>query len=494
MEKSFQERRNFLNTALMAGIGVVVSDSLFSCKETVDIMINRNAPLKLIMDGNDPMLFTYQETSDNNIFEFYGLRDLNGLPTAIQQVAVVDSKERKKASYINFNEKNELESVLIYNGVLFEFKLVSPGRTALTITTPDGDFQLNTLYSPNGRIGVEETIRTSNSPRQNVPIKIKDITPIIHPVSEKKGAKISSGRIEINVTKCGFPGYGDVYVSIYTKDPEQKFLTKVKASRTGKDGVYIADIPQLNIPKPISGDIFSAVASTLDTVCDVVEFLQLPPQISVQYGTMFCAALSSTLTLTVPATAPFLPQIFVGCEVLTTSILAICSSNLVQIVNKGLNAKISETEKVVDFVTKKLNETTKEILVFPEVYGIPKNIIGKYKVFPLNNPIGALSLELSNETFIRKMILNPPSPSNGQSYDVNMEIDCLPSGSSIDVSVVGTDGFSKRDKYSVVQSLPSKTFSIKVPGAKGGVRDKISLTVTIPGGKTVKREASLVFV
>ena len=95
---------------------------------------------------------------------------------------------------------------------------------------------------------------------------------------------------------------------------------------------------------------------------------------------------------------------------------------------------------------------------------------------------------------VKYLELSPSSPSEGQDYTITAGVYCLPVGSTVTISMAGSDGYSDSETFTVSDvSQSSGNFSLAIPGADKGVRDEITVTVTTADGTVITKSASLVF-
>lgn len=109
---------------------------------------------------------------------------------------------------------------------------------------------------------------------------------------------------------------------------------------------------------------------------------------------------------------------------------------------------------------------------------------------PDSGPI-YIDQDVDGEPTIDNFTLSPAYPSAGQSYVATANFHCVPSGSTIVMNIVGTDGYSNTETHSSDDN--SGTVSLYVPGAESGVYDVCTITITTPDGESYSMQASLVF-
>lgn len=99
--------------------------------------------------------------------------------------------------------------------------------------------------------------------------------------------------------------------------------------------------------------------------------------------------------------------------------------------------------------------------------------------------------DIDGEPTIDSFTLNPDFPSAGQGYVASATYHCVPIGSTITMSIVGTDGY--KDSITSFIDEASGTAELYVPGAATGVKDVCKVEITPPNGETIVMSASLMF-
>jgi hypothetical protein len=71
---------------------------------------------------------------------------------------------------------------------------------------------------------------------------------------------------------------------------------------------------------------------------------------------------------------------------------------------------------------------------------------------------------------------------------------CLKLGSTVTISVEGTDGYTASNVTTINETQQAGTFNLTVPGAEtAGIQDVVTLTVLLPDGTKITRTAQLIF-
>jgi len=138
-------------------------------------------------------------------------------------------------------------------------------------------------------------------------------------------------------------------------------------------------------------------------------------------------------------------------------------------------------------------EFTEDVVIQAYVVGLVNNRYSEKKTVPGNGPFEDLYITMDAETKIQSLTLDPASPAYEESYSAICKISCLQAGSQVTLSVSGSDGYTDSASYTIASGQQEGEFTLQVPGAETGVRDVVTVTVTLLSGETLSRSASLVF-
>ncbi|TVQ05092.1 MAG: hypothetical protein EA359_04130 [Balneolaceae bacterium] len=97
---------------------------------------------------------------------------------------------------------------------------------------------------------------------------------------------------------------------------------------------------------------------------------------------------------------------------------------------------------------------------------------------PANGPYPDITIKIDGDPDVIGFWADPGNPPAGVGYTVYASMSCVEPGSTIRLSIVGTDGYSNsRSCVVTAANIHNQTCMLQVPGASGGVRDVITLTV-----------------
>ena len=131
-----------------------------------------------------------------------------------------------------------------------------------------------------------------------------------------------------------------------------------------------------------------------------------------------------------------------------------------------------------------------DLILIPVAYTQAKTVMGEpHRVTPDDNNI-LITLDMQGDPVIDAFTLNPSHPGQGVSYTATADFHCIPEGSTITLSIVGTDGYSDSITESISESGSAVLY---VPGAEAGVYDLCNVVINMPFGESITMQASLVF-
>ncbi len=131
-----------------------------------------------------------------------------------------------------------------------------------------------------------------------------------------------------------------------------------------------------------------------------------------------------------------------------------------------------------------------DLILIPVGYTQSKTIMGEqHRVTPDDSNI-LITLDMEGDPVIDAFTLNPSNPGQGVGYTATADFHCIPEGSTITLSIVGTDGYSNSITEAISESGSAVLY---VPGAASGVYDLCTAVINMPFGESITMQASLVF-
>ncbi|MDL2262865.1 hypothetical protein LJC11_05130 [Bacteroidales bacterium OttesenSCG-928-I21] len=293
----------------------------------------------------------------------------------------------------------------------------------------------------------------------------------------------------LHVYNCDQP-YNTVSsdVNVIMRNEFGSLITVLPTKRVG-DGNYSVTIPDEFVPKSITikpFEIQKQMVEILNVVAyNVCEAYDVATGRSggVIEGTQLCVAISSALIAS-GIGVTVVPEFFAACETVVIALDLSCA--LYQIIGQDLYNGLANLFDY-DF---KINEG---YLLIPKVQGMPYSIIGEQVYVGPSNPLSDMYMSVNGKTRIRDFSLIPSNPIAEESYQAVAEIYCIRSGSLVEMSIAGTDGYSDSQTDYFPEGAVEQKCSLWVPGAESGIRDKCVIKVYCPDGTVLTQNATLVF-
>lgn len=457
-----QYRRNYF---LMISFSISLLFLFIGCKKILDYY-SYVKPIYIVMTNtNDPLFLQYK--SKDTTVDIFGTRDELGNPSVITDYII---KIGKDTSYYKFEQDMRISSFTAPNQTKFLFNWTGPNIAVVTVLAKDGTTQLTTQIDFNNP---QQKINRNNQvlQRPSTPIQV-DFTP----KSENPITTLATGNVNITVTQCSNPT--DVENYLIVKSVNGTIIGTFPSQRISK-GVFGVSLPSNTAPTSNISQICNNLANTIGLGCYASQLPSFP---------LFCPALSAVIASTGIGASVAAP-IFSACTYLVTGLEIYC-----KIFDfNGVPGAPSLAEKLCSSTP--LNRTlTGDILISAYAIGIPTNTYSIQQRVPGNGPYPTVNINLGSATKVRTFRMTPPTPIVGQSYDASIDVFCLKPGSTVKISVIGTDGYSNTITYPISTTLPDGVFTLTVPGAiSPGIVDYVTFQITLPDGASLTRSAFLVF-
>lgn len=151
----------------------------------------------------------------------------------------------------------------------------------------------------------------------------------------------------------------------------------------------------------------------------------------------------------------------------------------------GISGIIRRTDSEWHFKSYKLGYVS----LCPVAFNIGNRVRGEECISETSESI-FVKLDMQSDPAINSFEINPSCPAKEVDYEVTAEYHCIPDGSTISISVVGTDGY----KNLITKKISGSGQAVlRVPGAETGVCDVCNIVIDVLGVKTIEMQASLVF-
>lgn len=488
-------RRTFLRQLGLGSLSAGLLTGFQHCKGDMDNVKPFN-PYTFRTNPKDPLILKVN-TQAGELIEYYGARNTDGIPKSIDVVSYRTDAKKEEATYCYFDSQSNLSKVIAEDGSQFLFKWTATNKAVLTFVSGDKAHQLSTeidFAKPSGASGrvavIPASAETSVQARDGQRVRFSEPR---QPEPEPGGlamARMAAQSVMVDVKKCGFPADADVWVYMYKYDKLNQ-LVKVGQYQTYRvtKGMYDCML----IPDEAAAK------------------LEVNPQKMCKWAIdqgvckAGASAVSAGLCLGLTAVAAG----YSGGAAARVA-LAACnkwvSRALNQVVTYGCKQVIDDvaaTQKAYEYCDAQFENVdyrlwTGNLLFIARAFGVgAKPIDSKGVEIDGKSPYPKLNIDLGGSPTVNSLVLQPAKPLVRQSYVAQAILDCLPSGTRVTMSIVGTDGYQDSVTSTVSSLLSDGTYVAKlmVPGAKlVGINDTVTLVADVANGKQLRQTASLVFV
>ena len=453
--------------------------------------------LYVCLNPTDPTFIT-MSNGKNAEAVISGSKTAKGLPNKVEQMIVKNADETEYTQMF-LNDDQLLKEVIAPNGVVMQFEWVSKTKAAVTLIDPNTNEQLNTVVDFNN---------ASKAPaiNTNAPKRSGKTTMTLEPTSYEEAAldestenilhRASGNTGDIYVEQCDYPATNvEVLVAVYNwtevngYGSKGKWKCNIPAKNVGK-GHYQFTVPSDEYEHTNFASFAGKINDIINDICSYNNYT-LPGSGAKQ---ALCVAISAAVTaagvgLSAPVAAGFLK----ACLATSTSIDTICGLVNGNIENIPEGDWPTLADKFIDMLEEEEFKWNR-LYLQPFVNAIPKCKYGDAQVLIDGQQFKSTTISMGGSPTIAAFALNPPAPAHGVSYIATAVMGCLPAGTKVTMSIVGTDGYTNSETSTVPEDgTQSYTAKLKVPGAATGVKDVCTVTVTLPDGNTLEKKASLVF-
>ena len=483
------EDGNVCTKSSKTGVSIYVTRSQFTTITFSDndlVFVEDLPRIEVDLDPTNPLIACIlNETADTAYI--FGTKDNSGRPLKVSNVLI---KEHDKTinTDIFFDSLERPIEIWASNGVIMQFTWLGEDAAALTLIDPVSGEQLNTIAYFNsdnttgGAKGVNGDAKTMRS----------DSTVLtVRPMYTEQGKAYSLSKDSPNtsslksgdfwVNQCGVPTDAQCWVNVYDYSNMTgsygygKFRTRIPVDKIGT-GHYKYHIPNGIMTQHNLADYCDVITDVMGKVCFVNELMAAGG----------CAAISMALAFA-GVTAVSAPGFFSACESVTAALSVVCV-----FFNDPVPGAPSPTQGLCQFLREKNIAWNTPLYLSPVVCALPENIKGLSKYYDGTSALPELNVSWGGTPRITDFTLNPPAPLAWVAYDAVANLYCLPEGTRITMSIVGTDGYSNSRVY-VVGDEVHYVATLHVPGSYAGVRDVCTVRLDMPDGSSLSRTAQLYF-
>lgn len=432
------------------------------------------------IDANSPEIATVVSENGDTV-AYYGVKNGDGTAKECNLLKIASSSSDLSA-LVRFDAMNRPSSVVGSNGVTIDLEWESDNSAVVKVFNPADNTYITTLWKTDSLPEDEPSAVDAKSGRhtglpRNGKLGVR-ISPFQHPALTKGGAVSdypASQSCTFSIYQCDYPVNADNWIGMVAKE-DGEYIENIYYQSNPETGVYTYTIPLSSYPS----------AATNEELCENIDNILTVAGFAVSY----LAAMESGLAVWLNYVA-----VMTGIGVIPAAI-----TDVLILVTAGANVALTMIDNAggVENIMKSLN---------PEWY-YREYIISDIELIPVINYNGSLHfaetksvspddghVELSHNLYgipvIDSFDLIPSHPVEGQSYQAIATFHCVPAGSEVEVSIIGTDGYA--DMISTVTDVTSGTVTLNVPGAETGVYDVCTVVIRTPDGQEYSMQASLVF-
>ena len=441
----------------------------------------------IVANIEDPEILQIN-ASDGSSWHFYGIKDEEGLTDSITHAEYITPEGN--ISIVQFDSKGRIISFVAPNNVEITFEWTNNDEAVVKIFNPeDNSYNFFNWIFNSIPSEARQITNTHLTPRKGK-MKMQLLQDIINSPTFK--VESNESNFYVLIRKCETPTNAKVFLRLYQMlypgETEYKFggepyITTIYNYQFITTGWYEFKIPNLAFTKYKPNQL--ALEELEQAIIRIDEPLR-----NIFSGIAYIAENGGIMTA-IESLSSYIgglnPYVSTGVAAFEALIAAACEGG-----SNSENGILKRIYNDYEGSLKRYNpewyykEITKKIIIVPYVNGKPQ------KEVTMGVDGGDTIIELDGKPEIRSFSLTPSSPLAGEGYRAYVSYGCIPIGSKIVISVVGTDGY-KDSTSQIVVSRDGKA-SLDVPGAAAGVQDVCSVKIYDPNGNEIASSvASLKF-
>ena len=428
--------------------------------------------IEVCMDVNNP-LFAQMTTGEDDLIYLFADKDENGKPIMLREILV--ENVNGEVCDVVCDEQGRPELMVAPNGVKFMLEWLSDTYAAVAAVDPTTGEQINTYVdlaeevAPTPQIAGRTTVATRSGEMRMALVPRSMGSRGSQEMARDMGVGSLYAPVYVHLSNCNSPVDATCFVDVY--DANGSFWTRCGGVRRA-EGVYEVQIPKA---LPYEGDKplgCEEVVGFLQTVCDVDGVL----------GDVLTGVGMRLVAIPSPQAKVF----GMAISAIQAGVENVCKYDW------AFEDVCRDVEK---WMKERENELAYQVTLIPYVYALPNDIVGEPARVDLEAGwIEDLKVEWGGEPSVSSFTLNPPAPSSWEEeYTATAELYCVPYGSTVEISVVGTDEYEDSRTEEVLTEERNYTLSLVVPTGDSGVRDVCEVVITTPDGERYSKTVSLVF-
>lgn len=445
------------------------------------------------LDPTDPLVADII-TEEGDTAYFFGEKDPQGQFLHLTNI-IIKQHDVDTTTEIFFDNLNRPTEIRVSNGVFMQFNWIDAQTAALTLISPNGDAQLNTLVDfssimeggSKGSSSAKSPKVLSATPRNSSQQTTLSVKPLKFLSDGAFMASKSGNTGNLYIEQCGVETNAQCWVNVwnYSDMPyaygRGTFKGRIPCKNVGI-GHYQYTLPTGIVDHHNLADYCDGIMRAISWVCTPSSAIGPVGMHSI------CTSISTVLAsgiVTVEAAA-----IFGGvCLSLSSALEVVCNTIGY---DGGLPGSPSVGDGLCALIREMHVEWNTPLYLVPTVHCLPNDVYGMPLVYDGTGNLSDFYVTWGGNPGINNFTLNPPAPSAYEAYVAVAELSCLPAGTSVTMSIVGTDGYMNSQNVVVGNELHYEA-TLNVPGSYSGVLDICTVRLNMPDGSSLQRTASLVF-
>lgn len=433
--------------------------------------------VKVNQDAHSSEICYFVKESGDTI-TLIGDKDENGCAENVYLMKYNSSKEKLLT---RFDDQMRPTSITFNNTVEITLDWIDENRAIVKAYDPETRTYITTEWDANGQYNslskANKFAQVSEvSPRSgDMKLTIKERSQPPHTTRAISVDDISDQYCTFSVTQCDYPTDVSTWIGLISAKP-YKFIENLDYYKKVSRGVYLYRIPAGSYPSK----------ATNQELCQTIDNCILSP---LQVGLTWLAGFSSVadvIALACASTGIGVPPAAILEALTVTTIVGAGALTIFMDANgtQGLMSTFNPDWYYKEYVVS-------DLILSPHIITSTDVIdLEKIQINPETQNI-TINYDIDGDPTIDSFILEPDFPAQGQSYVATATFHCVPVGSEITMSIVGTDGYTNSRTTTITTT--SGIAELYVPGAATGVRDVCTVVINPPYGNSITMTASLMF-
>ena len=425
--------------------------------------------------NSSEICYVVKENGDS--ITFIGNKDENGCTSNIYLMKYVSATERLST---RFDEQMRPVLLTYNNNVEISFDWIDEKSALIKAFDPETNTYISTVWNSEqtpqaSQAKTRYTIASPNVRTGDMRLAIIDRQPNKLPLTRtgEPVDELSDQNCIFTVTQCEYPKDALTWIGLYNANTH-KLIENIDYYKRSSTGVYLYKIPAGSYPSQ----------ATYQQLCQRIDYALEGLKTGFKWMLGFesvadaVVLVSTSLGMGIPPAA-IIKAITMATVAGAVGLEVFLDANGTQGLMSTFFPDLYYREYVVS-----------DMILSPHV--ITSTVIDceRQVITPQTKNI-RINCDIDGEPTIDSFILDPSFPARGQNYVASATFHCVPIGSTITMSIVGTDGYT--DSRTTTVDTTSGIANLYVPGAATGVKDVCTVVLTPTTGEPITMTASLMF-